>query len=117
MKKQNSKIPTKFLPKSSDKNKENQSYQINIDKLKSDERSSSIKNERPEKLNYRIVKKITSNKNIQLSPSCPTYKTETFNSYNQIKSNFNIIDAISEKNNIKELSISKEKKNLSLSKK
>ena len=110
MKKQNSRISKKFLAKSSYINKENQLNQINLDKLKSNERSSSIKNERPDKFNYRISKKIYSSKNIQLSPSCPTYKTETFNSYNQIKSNCNIIDVISEKGNIKKLAMSKEKK-------
>ena len=110
MEKQSSKISEKFLVKSSYINKENQSNQINLDELKSNERSSSIKNERPEKFNYRITKKVNSSKNILLSPSCPTYKTETFNSYNQIKSNCNNIDTISEKNNIKILSMSKEKK-------
>ena len=110
MKKQNSKILGNFLAKSSYINKENQLNQINLDRLKSDERSSSIKNEKSDKINYRIASKINGSKNIQLSPSCPPYKAETFNSYNQIKSNFNIIDTISEKSNIKKLAMSKEKK-------
>ena len=110
MNKQNNKTAEKFLAKSSCVNKENQLNQINIDRLISDERSSSIKNERPDKFNYRISKKINSSKNIQLSPSCQTYKTETFNSFNQIKSNCNNIDIFSEKSNIKQLSMSKEKK-------
>ena len=91
-------------------NKQNNSNQIVIDKLSPDYRNLSNKKENIENKIKQTEQKLTAEKKMQLSPKSQSYKTETFNSHNPLNSKLNIIDSISEKNALKKLPISREKK-------
>ena len=92
-----------FLP--SNQNKPSKIKQIKFDNCNNKNKMISIINEDSDY--FQSPLKITNIKKITLDPN---YKTETFNSQNISKSKLNIIDTISEKNDMKEIALSKEKK-------
>ena len=104
---QNNKRAGIFVSEASNLNNQNQSKRININRLNLD--NIPIKNEELEN-NYRNIKRIVDVKKIHLSPSSPNYQSGTFNSHTQLKSKINILDSISEKEEVKEKALSREKK-------
>ena len=110
MKEQNNKSSEIILSKPSYVNKQNHINQINLDKLKQGNKSISVKNDDSESSQNQNIQKITATRKIQMSPTVPNYKVETFNSYEKRKEKLNILDSMSEKNGQKKMPISKEKK-------
>ena len=91
-------------------NKQNNLNQINFDILGPEARNLPNKKENAENSKKQIEQKLTAVKKIQLSPKTQSYKTETFNSHTPLNSKLNIIDSILEKNALKEIPVSREKK-------
>ena len=104
--------PGLYLAKPPNQNNHLTLNQVNLYDFKNRNRSFSIKND--ESAFFQSPLKINGIRKIELIPSTNNYKTDTFNSHNQSQPKISIIDTMSEKSDIKDIPISKEKKNISL---
>ena len=96
------------ISKSTYFNNKNKTNQIEVDKVAHEGRSLSFKKEDSKNDNKEIPKK-TAIKKIHLSPESHTYQTQTFNSHTPLNSRLNF-DSLSDKNGLRDIPISKEKK-------
>jgi hypothetical protein len=111
MKDQNSKKHEEIPKKTSPINKHNKVDKILIKNLMADNKKVAIKNEESTNSSPNNNQKITGTQKLLNSISPPSYKTETYSSfqYNN-KQNFNMLDNISEQGDGKNIPLTREKK-------